>query len=250
MAVAVAVIGGLQLFLARTQWGRAFRATSDDQRAAQLMGINNQRLYGFAMALALVTAGIAGVFIGIRTTFTPDAGQPAAHLRLRGRDHRGVSGRCGARWPAASCSASRRPSVLRSIPVSGCSRGTWCSSRSWRCVRRGSSRSRWTNERPAFPRGRSRPEPTGSLSPSPGWSCWASPRCRCGLNRAPAHVDRPICASWPSPRCGTCWRATPACCRSASRHTSDWAPTGSGCSPTDSGSTPSWRCRWQAWPPR
>ncbi len=74
MGVAVAVIAGLQVFLARTQWGRAFRATSDNQAAAQLVGINNQRLYGFAMALALITAAIAGVFIGIRTTFTPDVG--------------------------------------------------------------------------------------------------------------------------------------------------------------------------------
>jgi branched-chain amino acid transport system permease protein len=94
MGVAVAVIGGLQLFLARTQWGRGFRATSDNQRAAQLVGINNQRLYGFAMALALVTAGIAGVFIGIRTTFTPDAGS----LRLIFAYEAVIMGGLGSLW--------------------------------------------------------------------------------------------------------------------------------------------------------
>lgn len=74
MVVAVAVVVGLQLFLSHTQVGRGFRATSDSQRAAQLVGIDNRRLYGFAMAIALATAAVAGVFMGVRTTFTPDAG--------------------------------------------------------------------------------------------------------------------------------------------------------------------------------
>ena len=70
----VIVLLGLQFFLSRTRMGRAFRATADNQRAAQLMGIDNRHLYGMAMALALAIVAIAGVFIGIRTTFTPAAG--------------------------------------------------------------------------------------------------------------------------------------------------------------------------------
>jgi branched-chain amino acid transport system permease protein len=54
--------------------GRAFRATADNQRAAQLMGIDNRHLYGMAMAFALAIVAIGGVFIGIRTTFSPSAG--------------------------------------------------------------------------------------------------------------------------------------------------------------------------------
>jgi branched-chain amino acid transport system permease protein len=70
----VIVLLALQLFLSRTRMGRAFRATADNQKAAQLMGIDNRHLYGMAMALALATVAIGGVFIGIRTTFTPTAG--------------------------------------------------------------------------------------------------------------------------------------------------------------------------------
>lgn len=74
LIVSVAVLLGLQFFLGRTRTGRAFRATADNQRAAQLMGIDNRHLYGMAMALALAIVAIGGVFIGIRTTFTPSAG--------------------------------------------------------------------------------------------------------------------------------------------------------------------------------
>jgi branched-chain amino acid transport system permease protein len=74
LLTSVLVLFSLQLFLARTRTGRAFRATADNQRAAQLMGIDNRHLYGMAMALALAIAAIGGVFIGIRTTFNPLAG--------------------------------------------------------------------------------------------------------------------------------------------------------------------------------
>ncbi len=74
LVVAIAVLAGLQLFLSRTQLGRGFRATSDNQRAAQLMGINNRNLYALALAIGLATVAVAGVFLGIRTTFTPSVG--------------------------------------------------------------------------------------------------------------------------------------------------------------------------------
>ena len=73
-AVGVLVIAGLGQFLARTRTGRAMRATSDDQEAAQLMGIDNRRLYAVATAIALGTVAIAGVFLGSRSTFDPAAG--------------------------------------------------------------------------------------------------------------------------------------------------------------------------------
>jgi branched-chain amino acid transport system permease protein len=74
LLTSVVVLFSLQLFLGRTRIGRAFRATADNQRAAQLMGIDNRHLYGMAMALALAIVAIGGVFIGIRTTFSPSAG--------------------------------------------------------------------------------------------------------------------------------------------------------------------------------
>jgi branched-chain amino acid transport system permease protein len=69
--VAVAVVAGL---FARTGLGRAFRATSDDQAVAQLMGINNRHLYAVATALAFGVTAIAGVFLAVRTSFNPTLG--------------------------------------------------------------------------------------------------------------------------------------------------------------------------------
>ena len=69
-AVAVLLLVGLQLLIGRTALGRAFRAASDDGETAELMGIDNGRLYGLAMAVSLAIVAVAGVFLGIRTTFT------------------------------------------------------------------------------------------------------------------------------------------------------------------------------------
>jgi branched-chain amino acid transport system permease protein len=74
LGAAVAVLGLLYVVFARTRAGRAFRAISDDQATAQLMGINNRHYYALAMGIALATVGIAGVFLGIRTTFSPADG--------------------------------------------------------------------------------------------------------------------------------------------------------------------------------
>jgi branched-chain amino acid transport system permease protein len=73
-AVAVLLLVGLQLLIGRTAVGRAFRAASDDGATAALMGIDNGRLYGLAMALSLAIVAIAGIFLGIRTTFTFSSG--------------------------------------------------------------------------------------------------------------------------------------------------------------------------------
>src|SRR5262245_5408156 len=70
LAVAVLSLVGLQLVIGRLSLGRAFRAVSDDQETAELMGIDHRRLYALAMALSLAIVAVAGVFLGIRTTFT------------------------------------------------------------------------------------------------------------------------------------------------------------------------------------
>ena len=73
-ATAVAVIAGLQWMFYRTGMGRAFRATSDRQDIAQLMGLNRSHIFGLAMALSLAVTALAGVFVGIRTSFDPAVG--------------------------------------------------------------------------------------------------------------------------------------------------------------------------------
>jgi len=71
---AVAVIGALQWLFYRTELGRAFRATSDNQDIAKLMGIDNRHIFGLAMAIALGVVAIAGVFLAIRTNVDPTIG--------------------------------------------------------------------------------------------------------------------------------------------------------------------------------
>jgi branched-chain amino acid transport system permease protein len=74
LAVAIAVLGGLALFIARTRVGRAFRSTSDDPSTSRLMGVDDRNIYGIVMAIAFGTVAIAGVFLGIRQTFGPADG--------------------------------------------------------------------------------------------------------------------------------------------------------------------------------
>lgn len=74
LVVAVLVLAGLQLLLTRTSLGRAMRAVSDDPGTAQLMGLDDRRVYAAATAIALGTVGVAGVFAGMRGTFTPTLG--------------------------------------------------------------------------------------------------------------------------------------------------------------------------------
>jgi branched-chain amino acid transport system permease protein len=71
---AIAVIAALQILFYRTALGRAFRATSDDQGVAQLMGLDNRHVFALAMALSFGIIAIAGVLLAIRTNFDPSIG--------------------------------------------------------------------------------------------------------------------------------------------------------------------------------
>jgi branched-chain amino acid transport system permease protein len=64
----------LREFLRRTYLGKAIKGASQDRRAAQMMGINTDRVYAFAFAIAMATAAIAGVFLGLTFPFTPTSG--------------------------------------------------------------------------------------------------------------------------------------------------------------------------------
>jgi branched-chain amino acid transport system permease protein len=72
--VAVIVVAGLQILFYRTALGRAFRATSDDQAMAQLMGLDTRHVFAIAMALSLAIVAIAGVFLAVRANFDPAIG--------------------------------------------------------------------------------------------------------------------------------------------------------------------------------
>jgi branched-chain amino acid transport system permease protein len=74
MAVAIVLLGGIQIFLNRTLTGRAIRATAEDPDTAGLVGVNARRINAIAAAIALATVAVAGAFLGMRATFDPYAG--------------------------------------------------------------------------------------------------------------------------------------------------------------------------------
>ena len=73
-AAAVAVIATLQAVFYKTALGRSFRAVSDNQDIAQLMGLSKSHVFAMAMALSLAVVAIAAVFLGTRTSFDPASG--------------------------------------------------------------------------------------------------------------------------------------------------------------------------------
>jgi branched-chain amino acid transport system permease protein len=73
---AVLLLGGLALWLKSTHIGRAIRAASDDPEIASLMGMRTPHIYAVASGVALATAGIAGLLVGMSRSFQPFDGPP------------------------------------------------------------------------------------------------------------------------------------------------------------------------------
>lgn len=72
--VAVALLGGLQLFLTHTPLGRAIRATAEDPDTVELVGVNARAVNAAAASIALLTVAVAGMFMAMRATFDPYTG--------------------------------------------------------------------------------------------------------------------------------------------------------------------------------
>ena len=67
--LAVAVLAGLHLIRQRTKLGRALRATTQNPVAAQLMGVDVERISGLGMGLGVAAAGAAGAVFGMILPF-------------------------------------------------------------------------------------------------------------------------------------------------------------------------------------
>lgn len=72
---ALAAVVALYLFLQRTAFGLAMRATAQDRVTAQLMGINARRVFMVAFGLGVALSGLAGAVIVPYTTVFPTVGQ-------------------------------------------------------------------------------------------------------------------------------------------------------------------------------
>ncbi|WEZ83872.1 branched-chain amino acid ABC transporter permease [Rhizobium sp. 32-5/1] len=60
-AVMLGLVAGCALFLARSSWGRAWRAVSDDPGAAALCGVDGRRVFVSAYAFSALLAAVAGI---------------------------------------------------------------------------------------------------------------------------------------------------------------------------------------------
>jgi branched-chain amino acid transport system permease protein len=72
--LAVLVLGALHLLLTRTAFGRRVRATADDLETARLVGVRVRPVFACVAGIAVATAVLAGVYIGMTSTFDPYTG--------------------------------------------------------------------------------------------------------------------------------------------------------------------------------
>lgn len=72
LAVIIAIL--ITLFMKKSRMGRAIRATSQNARAARIMGIDTDKVYAFTFSLNAGICGIAGVLISIIWVIQPFIG--------------------------------------------------------------------------------------------------------------------------------------------------------------------------------
>lgn len=75
LALAVAVVAGLHLFLRYSTLGRAMRATATNPALAQVSGIDPERVLSATWVLGAVLAAVAGVMAGLTVQLRPTMGQ-------------------------------------------------------------------------------------------------------------------------------------------------------------------------------
>jgi branched-chain amino acid transport system permease protein len=76
LIIALAVMLALREFLRRTYLGKAIVAASQDRTAAEMMGVNTNKIYAYAFAIAMACAALAGVLVGLTFPFSPTSGVP------------------------------------------------------------------------------------------------------------------------------------------------------------------------------
>lgn len=74
LLVAVGLLVLLWLFIQRTKLGKAMRAVADDRIAANVVGINPERIITASFAIGSALAGIAGILISFETNLEPTMG--------------------------------------------------------------------------------------------------------------------------------------------------------------------------------
>jgi branched-chain amino acid transport system permease protein len=70
-ALAAASMLGLYLLLKKSRFGQALRATIQHREAAQLLGMNTDRIAGYGFGLGLATAAVGGTALSLDSTIYP-----------------------------------------------------------------------------------------------------------------------------------------------------------------------------------
>ncbi len=71
---AILVTAGIWLFLTKTRAGAALEATAADKEAAQLMGIDSQKMFALAWGIGAACAGVAGALLSTFFPIFPEVG--------------------------------------------------------------------------------------------------------------------------------------------------------------------------------
>lgn len=74
LLIGIVVVLALQMFLRRTYWGKAIRATAEDWQTASLTGININHMYLITFSLSALLAGLAGMLVTLQYSVSPSIG--------------------------------------------------------------------------------------------------------------------------------------------------------------------------------
>lgn len=74
LLAASVIVAGTELFYKKTAFGRALRATAENEEAAKIMGVNTRLAVSFSYALSSAIAGAAGFLLAPLTSASTDMG--------------------------------------------------------------------------------------------------------------------------------------------------------------------------------
>lgn len=71
--VSIVTVAALYVLLQKTETGKAIRATAQDKQAAQVLGIETDRVYAIAWGIGLAATGVAGTMVATFFPVQPEA---------------------------------------------------------------------------------------------------------------------------------------------------------------------------------
>ena len=104
--LALALLGGLYYGLYRTKFGRAVRASLQNRTAADLIGIDVNRVRMLSVGVGVAVTAVGGMVFGATNSLTPTPAMTSSHACWRSSSWAGWVRSAGRWWPRCSCSSS------------------------------------------------------------------------------------------------------------------------------------------------